>query len=144
MKELNASLGKLISIGYEGEDKVTKIVFRYDEDWLACGDGVFKVRVLRHGDTEAYNATEVIDDREAMTLTMTVTDIELSVKGHGEMQVVYIGPQAVKKSPIYTYRVSKAIDEPVDPPDGSIINQIVCYNSTNVSYKRTIIFSYNL
>ena len=40
MKELNASPGKLISIGYEGEDKVTKIVFRYDEDWLAHGDGV--------------------------------------------------------------------------------------------------------
>ena len=34
MKELNASPGKLISIGYEGEDKVTKIVFRYDAEWL--------------------------------------------------------------------------------------------------------------
>jgi len=126
MKELNASPGKLISIGYEGEDKVTKIVFRYDEDWLACGDGVFRIRVLRHGDTEAYNATEVIDNREAMTLTMTVTDIELSVKGHGEMQVVYIGSNFVKKSPIYRYNVSRAIDsEVVNPPSGSIINEIL-------------------
>ena len=126
MKELNASPGKLISIGYEGEDKVTKIVFRYDEDWLACGDGVFKIRVLRHGDTEAYNATEVIDDREGMTLTMTITDIELSVKGHGEMQVVYIGADFVKKSPVYRYNVSRAIDsEVVNPPQGSIINELV-------------------
>ena len=126
MKELNASPGKLISIGYEGEDKVTKIVFRYDEDWLACGDGAFKIRVLRHGDTEAYNATQVIDDRESMTLTMTVTDIELSVKGHGEMQVAYIGAGFVKKSPIYRYNVSRAIDsEVVNPPQGSIINELV-------------------
>jgi len=125
MKELNASPGRVIQIGYEGEDKVTKIVFRYDEDWLACGDGVFKVRVLRHGDAEAYNATEVIDDRTAMTLTMTITDIELSVKGHGEMQVVYIGADFVKKSPIYRYNVSRAIDsEVVDPPEGSIIAEV--------------------
>ena len=126
MKELNASPGKLIQIGYEGEDKVTKIVFRYDAEWLACGDGVFKIRVLRHGDTEAYNATQVVDDREAMTLTVTVTDIELSVKGHGEMQVVYIGSDFVKKSPIYRYNVSRAIDsEVVNPPQGSIINELV-------------------
>lgn len=126
MKELNASPSRVIQIGYEGEDKVTKIVFRYDADWLACGDGVFKVRVLRHGDTEAYNATEVVDDRESMTLTMTMTDIELSVKGHGEMQVVYIGSDFVKKSPVYRYNVSRAIDsEVVNPPSGSIINEIL-------------------
>lgn len=125
MKELNASPGKLISIGYEGEDNVTKIVFRYDDDWLACGDGVFKIRVLRHGDTEAYNATQVVDDRTAMTLVMTITDVELSVKGHGEMQVVYIGAGFVKKSPIYRYNVSRAIDsEVVSPPDGSIIAEV--------------------
>ena len=126
MKELNASPSKLISIGYEGEDKVTKIVFRYDAEWLAHGNGVFKIRVLRHGDTEAYNATEVIDNREAMTLTMTVTDIELSVKGHGEMQVVYIGSDFVKKSPVYRYNVARAIDSEVaNPPQGSIINEIL-------------------
>ena len=125
MKELNASPGKLISIGYEGEDKVTKIVFRYDEDWLACGDGTFKIRVLRHGDTEVYNATEVVDNRETMTLTMTVTDIELSVRGRGELQLVYIGADFVKKSPIYRYNVSRAIDsEVVDPPEGSIIAEV--------------------
>jgi len=125
MKELNASPGKLISIGYEGEDKVTKIVFRYDEDWLACGNGVFKIRVLRNGDVEAYNATQITDDRENMTLTMTVTDIELSVKGHGEMQIIYIGSDFVKKSPIYRYNVRRAIDsEVVSPPDGSIIASV--------------------
>ena len=126
MKELNASPGRVIQIGYEGEDNVTKIIFRYDADWLACGDGVFKIRVLRHGDTEAYNATQVIDDREAMMLTMTVTDIELFVKGHGEMQVVYIGGDFVKKSPVYRYNVSRAIDsEVVNPPQGSIINEFL-------------------
>ena len=126
MKELNASPGKLISIGYEGEDKVTKIVFRYDSEWLLHGAGEFKIRVLRPCGTEAYNATQVVDNREAMTLTMTVTDIELSVKGHGEMQVVYIGSDFVKKSPIYRYNVSRAIDsEVVNPPQGSVINEIL-------------------
>lgn len=126
MTEINASPGRVLQIGYESEDNVTKIIFRYDSEWLSHGDGVFKVRVLRHGDSEAYNATQVIDDREAMTLTMTVTDIELSVKGHGEMQIIYIGSDFVKKSPIYRYNVSRAIDsEVVNPPQGSIINELV-------------------
>lgn len=125
MTEINASPGRILSIGYESEDNVTKIIFRYDSEWLSHGDGVFKVRVLRNGDAEAYNATQVVDDREAMTLTMTVTDIELSVKGHGEMQVVYIGSDFVKKSPIYRYNVARAIDsEVVSPPDGSIIASV--------------------
>lgn len=126
MTELNASPGRILNVGYESEDNVTKIIFRYDLEWLSHGDGTFYVRVLRHGDTEAYNATEVIDDREGMTLTMTVTDIELSVKGHGEMQIIYIGSDFVKKSPIYRYNVSRAIDsEIVNPPQGSIINEIM-------------------
>lgn len=126
MTEICASPGRVINIGYESEDNVTKIIFRYDSEWLSHGDGVFKVRVLRHGDTEAYNATEAIDNRESMTLTMTVTNIELSVKGHGEMQVVYIGADFVKKSPIYRYNVSRAIDsEVVNPPQGSIINELL-------------------
>ena len=126
MKEINASPGRVLQIGYESEDNVTKIIFRYDADWLSHGDGVFKIRVLRHSDTEAYNATEVVDDREAMTLTMTVTNIELSVKGHGEMQIAYIGADFVKKSPVYRYNVSRAIDsEVVNPPQGSIINELV-------------------
>lgn len=126
MTEINASPGRILSIGYESEDNVTKIIFRYDSEWLSHGAGTFYVRVLRPCDTEAYNAMQVVDDREAMTLTMTVTDIELSVKGHGEMQVVYIGADFVKKSPIYRYNVSRAIDSVVvDPPESSVINEII-------------------
>lgn len=126
MTEICASPGRVINIGYESEDNVTKIIFRYDSEWLSHGDGVFKIRVLRNGDAEAYNATQVVDDRESMTLTMTVTDIELSVKGHGEMQIAYIGADFVKKSPVYRYNVSRAIDsEVVNPPQGSIINELV-------------------
>lgn len=126
MIEISASPGRVLNIGYEGEDNVTLVQFRYDSEWLSNGDGVFKVRVKRPCDTEAYNATEIVDDREAMTLTMTVTDIELSVKGHGEMQIIYVGSDFVKKSPVYRYNVSRAIDsEVVNPPQGSIVNELV-------------------
>lgn len=125
MVTINASPERNIRLGYAGEDKVTKVIFPYDESWLEYGDGEFFIRVLRPGDTEPYNAQDVTNDSEAMTLTLVVTDVELSKEGYGRMQVVYIGPQAIKKSPIYAYRVSKAIDEPVDPPDGSIINEVV-------------------
>lgn len=126
MIELIASPGRIINIGYEGEDNVTLIQFRYDEAWLSHGAGEFKIRVKRPCDSEAYNATQVIDDRENMNLTMIVTDIELSVKGHGEMQIIYIGSDFVKKSPIYRYNVSRAIDsEIVNPPQGSIISELV-------------------
>ena len=125
MIKIEASPGRNIQLGYAGEDKVTKVIFPYNEDWLDLGEGEFYIRVLRPGKTEPYNAAYVTNDSEAMTLTLTVTDVELSKEGSGQMQVVYIGTQAVKKSPIYQYRVSKAIDEPVDPPDGSIINEVV-------------------
>lgn len=125
MVTINASPERNLQLGYAGEDKVTKVIFPYNESWLEYGDGEFFIRVLRPGDTEPYNAQDVTNDSEAMTLTLVVTDVELSRQGYGQMQVVYIGPQAVKKSRIYTYRVSKAIDEPVDPPDGSIINEVV-------------------
>lgn len=113
-----------IKIGYEGENQVTKLIFPYDESWLQYGDGEFKIRILRNGDKEAYNATEIVDDRESMTLTMTVTNIELSVKGRGEMQLCYICESGcIKKSPIYEYVVSRSVDSIVaeNPPSSSII-----------------------
>lgn len=126
MMEIIATPGRVINIGYEGEDNVTAIKFYYDSEWLLHGAGEFKIRIKRPCDTEAYNATRVIDDREAMALTMTVTDIELSVKGYGELQIMYIGSDFVKKSQIYRYNVSRAIDsEIIDPPQGSIIDELV-------------------
>lgn len=126
MRELEASSDKILQIGYEGEDSVTTIKFLYDEEWLSHGNGEFKVRVLRNGDTEAYNATQIVDDRENMNLTMTVTDIEFSKKGRGELQLVYICSGAIKKSQIYRYNVNRAIDsEVVNPPQGSIVNELV-------------------
>ena len=115
-----------IKFGYEGEDNVTKIIFPYDESWLEYGEGNFEVRILRCGDEVAYTATEVVDDRQAMTLIMTVTDIELSVRGRGEMQLCYVCPDSIKKSPIYQYTVNRSIDYKyaVDPPDGSIIASV--------------------
>jgi hypothetical protein len=125
MVNLIASPNRVLQFGYEGEDNVTQIIFNYDESWLSYGDGEFKVRVLRPGDKEAYNATDVVDNRSLMTLVMTVTDIELSRKGRGELQLVYICHDVVKKSEIYTFVVRRAIDsEVVDPPDGSIIAEV--------------------
>ena len=126
MKEIIASPNRVLHLGYEGEDNVTVIKFPYDGTWLDCGDGEFKIRVLRHGDTQAYNATEVIDDRDNMLLTMTVTDIELSVKGRGELQLVYACANAIKKSEIYRYNVNRAIDTEIDvnPPRGSVIAEV--------------------
>lgn len=125
MVNLIASPNRVLQFGYEGEDNVTQIIFNYDESWLSYGDGEFKVRVLRPGDKEAYNATDVVDNRSLMTLVMTVTDIELSRKGRGELQLVYICHDVVKKSEIYTFVVRRAIDsEVVDPPDGSIIASV--------------------
>lgn len=125
MTIISATPDRTIQLGYEGEDNVTKIAFCYDSEWLSHGNGVFSIRVLRHGETEAYNAAEVVDDRGDMELVMTVTDVELSVKGAGEMQVVYVGADFIKKSPIYSYNVSRAIDGSIDPPEGSIITSII-------------------
>ena len=122
---VNTSPNKLIQIGYEGEDKVTILRFSYSEKWLENGEGIFTVRVLRNGENKAYNAQAIKDDRENFTIDMTVTDIELSKKGYGEMQLVYTGADFVKKSPVYKYYVSRSVDEAVDPPESDVYTQII-------------------
>ena len=125
MAIINASPDRTIQIGYEGEDRVTVLRFRYGADWLENGEGVFHIRVRRHGEHTAYNAALVADDAENNYLLMTVTNTELSVKGSGEMQVVYSGADFVKKSPIYSYNVSRAVDEVADPPAQDVYTQII-------------------
>ena len=125
MTIINTSPDRPIQLGYEGEDRVTVLRFRYGEDWLENGEGIFHIRVRRHGEHTAYNAQLVADDAENNCLLMTVTNVELSVKGSGEMQVVYSGANFVKKSPIYSYNVSRAVDEAVDPPAQDVYAQII-------------------
>lgn len=125
MVTINASPERNIRLGYAGEDKVTKVIFPYDESWLEYGDGEFFIRVLRPGYTEPYNAQDVTNDSEAMTLTLVVTDVELSKEGYGQMQVVYSGADFVKKSPIYSYNVKRAVDEVSDPPAQDVYTQII-------------------
>lgn len=125
MTIINTNPDRVIQLGYEGEDKVTILRFRYGADWLENGEGVFNIRVRRNGETQAYNAALVADDAENHYLLMTVANTELSVKGSGEMQVVYSGEDFVKKSPIYSYNVSRAVDEAVDPPAQDVYTQII-------------------
>lgn len=125
MTIINTSPDRPIQLGYEGEDRVTVLRFRYGADWLENGEGIFNIRVRRHGEHTAYNAALVADDAENNCLLMTVTNVELSVKGSGEMQVVYSGADFVKKSPIYSYNVSRAVDEAVDPPAQDVYTQII-------------------
>ena len=125
MTIINTSPDRPIQLGYEGEDRVTVLRFRYGKDWLENGEGIFHIRVRRHGESQAYNAQLVTADLTHMELLMTVTDVELSVKGSGEMQVVYSGEDFVKKSPIYSYNVSRAVDDAVDPPAQDVYTQII-------------------
>ena len=122
---VNISPNKLIQIGYEGEDKVTILRFSYSEKWLENGEGIFTVRVLRNGEKQAYDAQLIKNDRENLIIDMTVTDIELSKEGYGEMQLVYTGADFVKKSPVYKYYVSRSVDEAVDPPESDVYTQII-------------------
>ena len=125
MTIINTSPDRPIQLGYEGEDRVTVLRFRYGADWLENGEGIFHIRVRRHGEHTAYNAALVADDAENNCLLMTVTNTELSVKGSGEMQVVYSGADFVKKSPIYSYNVSRAVDEVADPPAQDVYTEII-------------------
>lgn len=125
MTIINVSPNRLVQIGYEGEDKVTILRFSYSDKWLENGDGIFTVRVLRNGENKAYDAQLIKDDRENLIIDMTVTDIELSKEGYGEMQLVYTGADFVKKSPVYKYYVSRSIDEAVDPPAENVYTQII-------------------
>ena len=125
MTIINTSPDRTIQIGYEGEDKVTILRFSYSDKWLENGEGIFTVRVLRNGESQAYNAQVIQDDREDYTIDMTVTDVELSKKGYGEMQLVYTGADFVKKSPVYKYYVSRSVDDAVDPPAQDVYTQII-------------------
>lgn len=113
------------SLAMRARIRVTVLRFRYGADWSENGEGIFHIRVRRHGEHTAYNAQLVTEDSEYNCLLMTVTNTELSVKGSGEMQVVYSGENFVKKSPIYSYNVSRAVDEAVDPPAQDVYTEII-------------------
>ena len=85
MTIINTSPDRPIQLGYEGEDRVTVLRFRYSADWLENGEGIFS----------------------------------------GEMQIVYSGADFVKKSPIYSYNVSRAVDEVADPPAQDVYTQLI-------------------
>ena len=125
MTIINTSPDRPIQLGYEGEDKVTILRFSYSKKWLENGEGIFTVRVLRNGEKQAYNAQVIKDDRENLIIDMTVTDIELSKRGYGEMQLVYTGADFVKKSPVYKYYVNRSVDEAVDPPESDVYTQLI-------------------
>ena len=125
MTIINTNPDRIIQLGYEGEDRVTVLRFRYSADWLENGEGIFHIRVRRHGENHAYNAELLTADLTHMELLMTVTNTELSIKGAGEMQVVYSGENFVRKSPIYSYNVSRAVDEAVDPPAQDVYTEII-------------------
>lgn len=62
MTIINTSPNRPIQLGYEGEDRVTVLRFRYGADWLENGEGIFHIRVRRHGESQAYNAQLVTAD----------------------------------------------------------------------------------
>ena len=54
MTIINASPDRTIQVGYEGEDRVTVLRFRYSADWLENGEGIF---IFVCGDTASLRHT---------------------------------------------------------------------------------------
>ena len=57
MTIINTNPDRVIQLGYEGEDRVTVLRSRYSADWLENGEGIFRIRVRRHGFLHDDSAT---------------------------------------------------------------------------------------
>lgn len=103
-------------IGFGGENGVTAISLDYLKWAEEFGEGTMELVVKRSMDSEQYLAALTVEDNIAV---LTVSDVETSYKGHGEMQYVYtVGNDIVKKSPVFGFNVNRSLDsEVIETPE---------------------------
>jgi len=110
----NSIYGRLIRIGYEGENIVTQIDFNL-QMWIdEYGLGGAVLLVLRHGDAEAYPVPLVIEDGIA---SWSITQTDTAKVGRGAIQLKYVVGEKIKKSPIFDVSCLNALDDSDTVPD---------------------------
>ena len=106
--------GKVIRIGYEGENIVTAITFNLAM-WVEEFDtGTAVLLVQRNGDRNAYPVPLTIEDGSA---TWEITSTDCAKHGRGAIQIVYTAGEQIKKSPIFTIVCSESIEGSDTAPD---------------------------
>jgi len=110
----NSILGKVIRIGYEGENVVTQIDFNL-KMWIEeYGLGGVTLLVLRHGDKDAYPVPLMIEDGVA---SWSITKTDTAKVGRGAVQLKYVVDEKIKKSPIFEVSCLNSLDDSDVVPD---------------------------
>jgi len=110
----NSIFGKVIRIGYEGENVVTQINFNL-QMWIdEYGLGGVTLLVLRHGDKDAYPVPLMIEDGVA---SWSITKTDTANVGRGAIQLKYVVDEKIKKSPIFEVSCLNSLDDSDVVPD---------------------------
>lgn len=104
--EMNVNRMYPLVIGWAGEKDVTEVVFDYSAWIESYGDGDISL-VIQRPDEEPY---EVNLDKEDGLATWTVSDVDTSFSGKGQIQLKYTVNENVKKSAVTDFIVHDSIN----------------------------------
>ena len=102
------------TIGRQGEENVTKVVFDLADLVSMYGEGTAEMTVVRAGDRVPYVAETDYDGRY---LSWTVGLADTQNAGEGEVQLTFMPDSGVKKTVIYPTVVERSIATGGTPPD---------------------------
>jgi len=121
MKEININVTETgcqrspLLIGYQGENKVTRVIVDYSAWMKEFGAGSLTLEVMRSGDEIPYLAPLTIADGKAVWL---VSNVDTGAEGVGAAGLVYTVGDQIKKSAVFRFFVGRDIGgDPGERPD---------------------------
>ncbi len=116
-QEAGKQYGPLV-LGRQGENRVTRIKYAYDPDWIGTEYSV-EIYARRPREAAAYPVTYVTDDRGSGVVTWTVSAADTGIPGRGRMQIRFVSAGGeILKTESYDTETYSSIDTEVgDAPD---------------------------
>jgi len=112
--------GEPIILGYRGENNATQVSYDIPNDWT---QGEVQLRVVRHGETDAYVPTEGFEIVDGVAYWL-VSSTDTAITGEGVAQYCCMDNGKIIKSATFTTIVKPSADNnetPVEPPEKGLI-----------------------
>lgn len=102
-----------MTLGYLGENEVTEVEFDFTEWVSEYGEGTLSLLFQRPSDEGAYPINLPQEDGIA---TWVISSTELSQRGEGKLQLVYVVNEQIKKSAVVKVFVNYSLADSLTPP----------------------------
>lgn len=114
---IEVEFGKQVTLGRLGENEARTFEFDISDMANEFPGATYSLLNMRPCDMAAYPVNHQYYRIENGYLYWTVTNADLSCRGHGECQIVCMQDNVIRKSEIYSTFIADALDNSEDPPE---------------------------